>query len=251
MSPYADIKPAGDDAATAARRAACRCGRPASSGTPAPAAPATEKGPPAPTARKLAAGSCREAATVTATLPMSSGAGQGLTTTANIGHERTSDAQADSVHLVRRHRRRRPPRTTPRSSRTRASATSTRYGPDMPPPMTEGDVLTVSFTLDGQEYVGLNGGPQFPFTEAISFQIMCRTRRRPTTTGTGSPRRRGEQVRLAQGQVRRLLAGRPHRDDVAAPGSRPRPGPAGDPGDARHAPDRPRRDQAGRRQRPA
>jgi predicted 3-demethylubiquinone-9 3-methyltransferase (glyoxalase superfamily) len=49
----------------------------------------------------------------------------------------------------------------------------TRYGPDMPPPMTEGDVLTVSFTLDGQEYVGLNGGPQFPFSEAISFQIMC------------------------------------------------------------------------------
>jgi predicted 3-demethylubiquinone-9 3-methyltransferase (glyoxalase superfamily) len=33
--------------------------------------------------------------------------------------------------------------------------------------------MTVSFTLDGQEYVGLNGGPQFPFTEAISFQIMC------------------------------------------------------------------------------
>ena len=49
----------------------------------------------------------------------------------------------------------------------------TRYGPDMPPPMAEGDVLTVSFTLDGQEYVGLNGGPQYTFTEAISFQIMC------------------------------------------------------------------------------
>jgi predicted 3-demethylubiquinone-9 3-methyltransferase (glyoxalase superfamily) len=49
----------------------------------------------------------------------------------------------------------------------------TRYGPDMPPPMKEGDVLTASFTLDGQEYVALNGGPQFPQTEAISFQIMC------------------------------------------------------------------------------
>ncbi|MGY1663124.1 VOC family protein [Geodermatophilus sp. SYSU D00705] len=49
----------------------------------------------------------------------------------------------------------------------------TRYGPDMPPPMEEGDVLTVDFTLDGQEYTALNGGPQFPFTEAISFQIMC------------------------------------------------------------------------------
>ncbi|MBN1092399.1 VOC family protein [Blastococcus sp. TML/M2B] len=49
----------------------------------------------------------------------------------------------------------------------------TRYGPDMPPPMKEGDVMTVEFTLDGQQYTGLNGGPQFPFTEAISFQILC------------------------------------------------------------------------------
>ena len=50
----------------------------------------------------------------------------------------------------------------------------TRYGPDMPPPMKEGDVLTVSFTLDGQQYVALNGGPQFPFTEAISFNVSCK-----------------------------------------------------------------------------
>jgi predicted 3-demethylubiquinone-9 3-methyltransferase (glyoxalase superfamily) len=49
----------------------------------------------------------------------------------------------------------------------------TRYGPDMPPPMKEGDVMTVEFTLDGQPYTALNGGPQFPFSEAISFQIMC------------------------------------------------------------------------------
>ncbi|MBA3372202.1 MAG: VOC family protein [Actinomycetota bacterium] len=47
----------------------------------------------------------------------------------------------------------------------------TRYGPGMPAP--EGSVMTVSFSLDGQEYVGLNGGPQFTFTEAISFQIFC------------------------------------------------------------------------------
>ena len=51
--------------------------------------------------------------------------------------------------------------------------TVTRYGPGMPPPMQEGDALTVDFTLDGQEYTALNGGPQFPFTGAISFQIMC------------------------------------------------------------------------------
>ncbi len=47
----------------------------------------------------------------------------------------------------------------------------TRYGPDMPAP--EGSVMTVSFSLDGQRFVGLNGGPQFTFSEAISFQILC------------------------------------------------------------------------------
>jgi predicted 3-demethylubiquinone-9 3-methyltransferase (glyoxalase superfamily) len=46
-----------------------------------------------------------------------------------------------------------------------------RYGPDTPGP--EGEVMTVDFSLDGQRYVGLNGGPQFTFSEAISFQIMC------------------------------------------------------------------------------
>ncbi len=40
-------------------------------------------------------------------------------------------------------------------------------------PGPDGRAMTVSFRLDGQEYVGLNGGPQFTFTEAISFQILC------------------------------------------------------------------------------
>ena len=48
----------------------------------------------------------------------------------------------------------------------------TRYGPDTPGE--EGAVMTVDFRLDGQPYVGLNGGPQFTFSEAISFQIMCK-----------------------------------------------------------------------------
>ncbi|MGH3613241.1 MAG: VOC family protein [Pseudonocardia sp.] len=47
----------------------------------------------------------------------------------------------------------------------------TRYGPDMPGQ--EGSVMTVNFSLDGQQFVGLNGGPQFTFSEAISFQILC------------------------------------------------------------------------------
>jgi predicted 3-demethylubiquinone-9 3-methyltransferase (glyoxalase superfamily) len=33
--------------------------------------------------------------------------------------------------------------------------------------------LTVEFTLAGQPYLGLNGGPQYMFTEAVSFQIHC------------------------------------------------------------------------------
>jgi predicted 3-demethylubiquinone-9 3-methyltransferase (glyoxalase superfamily) len=36
-----------------------------------------------------------------------------------------------------------------------------------------GSVLTVEFTLAGMQYVGLNGGPEFNFTEAVSFQIHC------------------------------------------------------------------------------
>jgi predicted 3-demethylubiquinone-9 3-methyltransferase (glyoxalase superfamily) len=36
-----------------------------------------------------------------------------------------------------------------------------------------GAVLTVEFTLAGQHFMGLNGGPQFPFTEAVSFTINC------------------------------------------------------------------------------
>jgi predicted 3-demethylubiquinone-9 3-methyltransferase (glyoxalase superfamily) len=40
-------------------------------------------------------------------------------------------------------------------------------------PRAAGTVLTVSFMLEGQEYVALNGGPEFPFTEAVSFQVSC------------------------------------------------------------------------------
>lgn len=35
-----------------------------------------------------------------------------------------------------------------------------------------GQVLVVDFTLAGEKFMGLNGGPQFPFTEAVSFQIL-------------------------------------------------------------------------------
>lgn len=37
-----------------------------------------------------------------------------------------------------------------------------------------GSVLTVSFDLDGQEFVALNGGPQFKFNEATSLMVLCK-----------------------------------------------------------------------------
>lgn len=39
----------------------------------------------------------------------------------------------------------------------------------------EGSVLTVEFELFGQPFAGLNGGPHFPHTEAVSFQVACET----------------------------------------------------------------------------
>jgi predicted 3-demethylubiquinone-9 3-methyltransferase (glyoxalase superfamily) len=48
-----------------------------------------------------------------------------------------------------------------------------RYGAEGPGP--EGTVMTAPFRLYGQEFVALNGGPQFTFTPAISFVVNCQT----------------------------------------------------------------------------
>lgn len=50
---------------------------------------------------------------------------------------------------------------------------TTRYGEEGPGP--KGTVMTVSFELDGHEFVALNGGPQFSFTQAVSFVVNCDT----------------------------------------------------------------------------
>src|SRR3989475_2147223 len=50
-----------------------------------------------------------------------------------------------------------------------------RYGDAGPGP--KGSVMTIAFQLEGQEFVALNGGPQFKFTEAISFVVNCETQR--------------------------------------------------------------------------
>jgi len=49
----------------------------------------------------------------------------------------------------------------------------TRYGEAGPGE--KGTVMTAAFQLDGQEFMALNGGPLFKFTEAISFFVNCET----------------------------------------------------------------------------
>ncbi len=51
--------------------------------------------------------------------------------------------------------------------------TTTRYGEAGPGP--KGSVMTVLFELNGQQFIALNGGPQFKFTEAISFSVDCKS----------------------------------------------------------------------------
>ena len=49
--------------------------------------------------------------------------------------------------------------------------TKTHYPEDAP--REAGMVMTVEFELEGQRFVGINGGPQFSFDEAVSFQVTC------------------------------------------------------------------------------
>jgi len=51
---------------------------------------------------------------------------------------------------------------------------TTRYPEGSPGPV--GSVMTVEFELDGQRFVGINGGPQFTFSEAVSLMVNCADR---------------------------------------------------------------------------
>jgi predicted 3-demethylubiquinone-9 3-methyltransferase (glyoxalase superfamily) len=57
-----------------------------------------------------------------------------------------------------------------KNSTIKKIARYTRVGPGP-----EGSVMTVEFTLNGQDFVALNGGPNFKFTEAISLVVNCET----------------------------------------------------------------------------
>ncbi len=57
-----------------------------------------------------------------------------------------------------------------KNSKIKKIARYTKVGPGP-----EGSVMTVEFTLNGQDFVALNGGPNFKFTEAISLVVNCET----------------------------------------------------------------------------
>jgi predicted 3-demethylubiquinone-9 3-methyltransferase (glyoxalase superfamily) len=60
-------------------------------------------------------------------------------------------------------------------------------------PRATGTVMTVTFELDGQRFIALNGGPEFTFNEAVSFLVRCETQEevdelwRRLTEGGGQP----------------------------------------------------------------
>jgi predicted 3-demethylubiquinone-9 3-methyltransferase (glyoxalase superfamily) len=66
-----------------------------------------------------------------------------------------------------------------------------RYPEGSPGPA--GSVMTVAFRIEGQDFIALNGGPQFKFTEAVSFVVECETQEEiddywaKLTAGGGKP----------------------------------------------------------------
>jgi predicted 3-demethylubiquinone-9 3-methyltransferase (glyoxalase superfamily) len=106
-----------------------------------------------------------------------------------------------------------------------------RYGDAGPGP--KGSVMTAAFQLDGQDFVALNGGPQFKFTPAISFVVNCESQQevdelweKPFSRRTKKP------VRLAAGQIWRLVANCSHNPEQAHAGQRSGKIKAGDAGNA-------------------
>ena len=114
-------------------------------------------------------------------------------------------------------------------------------------PGEEGSLMTGTFELDGQEFMALNGGPSFEFAQGFSLFVDCETQEEVDASGTAVRRRRAGTVRLAHGQVRRVLADHSARTR-RAPGRRgSREGEPRHERDARDGQDRDRRAATGLR----
>ena len=84
-------------------------------------------------------------------------------------------------------------------------------------PREKGMVLTVDFELDGQRFTALNGGPEFSFSEAVSFLIRCADQQEVDHLLERADRRwRARPVRVAEGSLRCVVAGDAHRARGAA-----------------------------------
>jgi hypothetical protein len=82
--------------------------------------------------------------------------------------------------------------------------------------------MVVEFELDGQAFTALNGGPQFKFSEAFVGRELQRPAGSGLLLGQLTPAAARRAVRLAQGQVRPVVAGGARRGDRDDVGSRPR-----------------------------
>ena len=73
--------------------------------------------------------------------------------------------------------------------------------------MVKGTVMTVLFELDGEQFLGLNGGPLFTFSSAVSFMINCATQEEIDYFWEKlAAGRQGRTMRLAEGQAWRVVA---------------------------------------------
>lgn len=122
-------------------------------------------------------------------------------------HGREDHAREHDLSLVRSRRRNGRPllRRAPESW-----VTAVHHAPADYPSGAAGDVLTVEFTVAGIPCLGLNGGPDFPQTEAFSFQIATDDQERPTATGTPSSATEGRRAPVAGARTAGASHGRSH-----------------------------------------
>ncbi len=150
------------------------------------------------------------------------------------------------VRFAKPKRRRTSTSPSSRTRKSRMSAGTARRGPGP-----KGSAMTVSFELEGQQFMALNGGPHFRLTPAISLFVNCETQDEvdelwdKLLAGGGQE----EPLRLAAGPLRPVVADHPDDAGKAAGRSRSAEVKASDAGDAADGQDRYRAPAAGVRAR--